>query len=75
MLAYSRSQGLFAGIDLNGGVLMPDKDANTDTYGPKVSAREVLLTHTVAAPPDATRFLSALTRTDRAQGQPAGGIK
>jgi lipid-binding SYLF domain-containing protein len=28
MLAYSRSQGLFAGIDLSGGVLRPDKEAD-----------------------------------------------
>jgi lipid-binding SYLF domain-containing protein len=73
MLAYSRSQGLFAGVDLTGGVLKPDKDANTDAYGPKVSAREILLTHTVTAPPQAQSFMAALAQT--AQGQPAGGIR
>src|SRR5712691_3818918 len=28
MISYSRAQGLFAGIDLSGGVLRPDEDAN-----------------------------------------------
>src|SRR5579871_4788940 len=33
MLSYSRTQGIFAGIDLSGGVLRPDKDALARTYG------------------------------------------
>src|SRR5262252_1162637 len=32
IVSYSRSQGLFAGIDLSGGILRPDEDANTDVY-------------------------------------------
>jgi lipid-binding SYLF domain-containing protein len=42
MLAYSRSQGLFAGIDLSGGVLRPDKEALARAYGPEVSTRQVV---------------------------------
>jgi lipid-binding SYLF domain-containing protein len=34
ILSYSHAKGLFAGIDLSGGVLRPDVDANTDVYGP-----------------------------------------
>src|SRR5262249_39981774 len=34
MLSYSRSQGVFAGIDLSGGVLRPDTDATKNAYGP-----------------------------------------
>src|ERR1700674_5287934 len=41
MLAYSRSQGLFAGIDVSGGVLRPDKEADARAYGPNVKAREI----------------------------------
>ncbi len=74
MLSYSRSQGAFAGIDLSGGVLKPDSDANQDAYGAKVTPREILLTHTVTAPPAARPFLTALRATAR-EGQPAGGIK
>lgn len=43
MLSYSRARGLFAGIDLSGGVLRPDNDASRDFYGHVVTGREVLL--------------------------------
>ena len=33
ILSYSRAKGLFAGINLSGGVLRPDEDANTAAYG------------------------------------------
>src|SRR3954463_1295364 len=33
VLSYSRSKGLFAGINLSGGALKVDKDSNTDAYG------------------------------------------
>src|SRR5207245_6310120 len=32
ILSYSRAQGLFAGIDISGGVLKPDNDANRELY-------------------------------------------
>ncbi len=74
MLSYSRSQGVFAGIDLSGGVLKPDQDANRDAYGANVTPKEILLTHTVTAPPAAKPFLTALVTTSR-EGTPAGGIR
>ena len=43
MLSYSRARGLFAGIDLSGGVLRPDKDATGNFYGHPVTSRDVLL--------------------------------
>ncbi len=43
MLSYSRSKGLFAGIDLSGGTLRPDTDANLAMYGMNVSARNIAL--------------------------------
>jgi lipid-binding SYLF domain-containing protein len=75
ILSYSRSQGLFAGIDLSGGVLKPDNDANADTYSSKVTPRQILLTHTVKAPSTMRPFLVALREVSRSEGQPAGGIK
>jgi lipid-binding SYLF domain-containing protein len=42
MLAYSRSQGLFAGIDLSGGVLRPDAQADARAYGSDVTARDIV---------------------------------
>ncbi len=75
VLSYSRSQGLFAGIDLSGGILKPDTGANTDVYGAAVAPREILLTHTVKAPAAARPLMTALAQASRAEGQPAGGIK
>jgi lipid-binding SYLF domain-containing protein len=62
ILSYSRTQGLFAGIDLTGGVLKPDRDDNEDLYGRKISAREILIEKTVAPPPAADVFMAALRR-------------
>jgi SH3 domain-containing YSC84-like protein 1 len=68
MLSYSRSQGAFAGIDLSGGVLRPDKEADARAYGAGVSARDVV-TGTggtrVAAPESAKAFLRALRQEVR----------
>jgi SH3 domain-containing YSC84-like protein 1 len=63
MLAYSRSQGVFAGINLSGGVLKPDKEADSRAYGPSVSARSVVTgPERVAAPKEAAPFLAALAQ-------------
>jgi len=67
MLSYSRSQGVFAGIDLSGGVLKPDKEADARAYGPSLSARDVVLgTAHVQAPPEAAPFERALRQDVRA---------
>jgi lipid-binding SYLF domain-containing protein len=42
ILSYSRSRGLFAGVALNGAILRPDKDTNTELYGDKVTNREIV---------------------------------
>jgi SH3 domain-containing YSC84-like protein 1 len=60
ILSYSRAQGLFAGIDLSGGVLRPDEDANREVYGPDASPRRILASRDISAPPEATPFLQAL---------------
>ena len=62
ILSYSRTQGLFAGINLSGGVVRPDKDDTADLYGPAVSAREVLMGGSVTTPTAALPFLKALER-------------
>jgi SH3 domain-containing YSC84-like protein 1 len=67
MLSYSRSQGVFAGIDLSGGVLKPDKEADARGYGSSLSARDIVLGPTrVQAPPQAAPFLRALRQEVRA---------
>jgi len=67
MLAYSRSHGVFAGIDLSGGVLRPDKEADARAYGSEVTARQVVEgTAHVTAPAAARAFLDSLKRDVRA---------
>ncbi|KAG0703766.1 hypothetical protein DFH29DRAFT_981764 [Suillus ampliporus] len=42
MFSYSKSKGLFAGVSLEGTVLIERKDANRDFYGSPVPARDIL---------------------------------
>jgi lipid-binding SYLF domain-containing protein len=65
ILSYSRAQGLFAGIDISGGVLKPDKDANKEVYGDK-EPRDILLGGNVPVPAVARDFQQALSREFRA---------
>jgi lipid-binding SYLF domain-containing protein len=62
ILSYSRTQGVFAGVNLSGGVLRDDKDDNTDLYGKDVVARDVLLNANVPVPADVKAFVDALKR-------------
>lgn len=43
ILSYSRSRGLFAGLELKGAVIAADKDANKEIYGETLSPREILV--------------------------------
>ena len=61
MLAYSRSKGLFAGIDLSGGVLRPDDEVNVGVFGAGATPRTILANSEISAPPEATPFLRALS--------------
>jgi lipid-binding SYLF domain-containing protein len=60
ILSYAQSKGLFAGIDLSGGVLKPDDDANHAMYGRNATPRTILASREISAPPAATPFLRAL---------------
>ena len=62
ILSYSRAQGLFAGIDLTGGVLKPDPDANEEVYGKDIRTRNIVIERTVTAPIEADSFMRALQR-------------
>ena len=42
MFTYSKSKGLFAGVSLEGTVLIERKDANADFYGQKIDAQSLL---------------------------------
>ena len=67
MLSYSRSKGLFAGIDLSGGSLNPDTSKNERAYGPNASARDIAMgTTPVRVTPEMQTFTKALGREVRA---------
>jgi SH3 domain-containing YSC84-like protein 1 len=42
ILSWSRSQGLFAGVSLQGATLRQDLDDNAEIYGKKISNREII---------------------------------
>ena len=62
ILSYSRSKGLFAGLELKGVVIKPDKDDMRDVYGEGVTAKEVLKDNTVTASVAIRAFPTALGR-------------
>ncbi len=62
ILSYSRAQGLFAGINISGGVVKAADEDNEDLYGPRVAAREVVLGSSITPPPSTAAFMSALNR-------------
>jgi SH3 domain-containing YSC84-like protein 1 len=66
ILSYSRAKGLFAGINLSGGVLRPDEDANKLAYGATATPRTILASREISAPNEAAPFLSALRMTSAA---------
>jgi len=59
MLSYSRARGVFAGIDLSGGVLRPDQKESVAFYGHDVSARDVLTGKERVTTPSSARPLMA----------------
>jgi lipid-binding SYLF domain-containing protein len=66
ILAYSRAQGAFAGINLSGGALRADKSANERVYGQTVAPSDVLFGNAVAVPPSAQAFVRRLSLETRA---------
>jgi SH3 domain-containing YSC84-like protein 1 len=61
ILSWSRSQGLFAGLALQGATLRQDLDDNATLYGKKLENREIV-TAGVRAPEAAAKLLALLNR-------------
>ena len=61
VLTYSRSRGLFAGLELNGAVIKQDKDSTREFYGHMVPFK-TSLTGEIEAPKSAYPFLSTLSK-------------
>jgi lipid-binding SYLF domain-containing protein len=60
ILTYSRSKGLFAGVDLSGTAITPDNKLNEAFYGMK--ANDVLKGAVSRVPPGVSSFPETLTR-------------
>lgn len=61
ILSWSRSQGLFAGLALEGATLRQDLDDNAQLYGSKLENREIV-TKSVKPPKAAARLLMLLNK-------------
>lgn len=61
ILSWSRSQGLFAGLALEGATLRQDLDDNATLYGRKIENREIV-TKGVTAPKSAAKLLALLNK-------------
>lgn len=62
ILSYSRSKGLFAGLELKGVVIKPDKDDMRDVYGEGVTAKDVVMSSKTTAPASVLAFPNTLAR-------------
>ncbi|MFZ0479030.1 MAG: lipid-binding SYLF domain-containing protein [Terriglobales bacterium] len=62
ILSYSRAQGLFAGVSLEGSTMRSDDGGNKALYGKELSAKEIVREGKVPPPPSATRLLAILKR-------------
>ena len=61
ILSWSRSRGIFLGVSLDGSVIKPNKKATEEFYGRPVTASDLLVAQTVAAPSAARSFLRTAT--------------
>jgi lipid-binding SYLF domain-containing protein len=72
ILSWSRAQGLFAGISLEGATLRSDVDDNAKLYGRRLDSREIVTTKT-KMPKAAARFVAELDRDSRHERTNATG--
>lgn len=61
ILTYSRSRGIFGGIDLGGSAVTEDDESNKELYGKKISNRTIFETNP-STPPAAQGFVHTLDR-------------
>lgn len=62
ILSYSRAQGLFAGVSLEGSTMRSDDGGNKALYGKELSAKEIVREGKVAPPASAQALLALLTK-------------
>jgi lipid-binding SYLF domain-containing protein len=61
ILSYSRSRGVFGGLDLAGSAVTSDKDANRELYGRELTNQEIINSK-IAVPAEAQPFIHTLDR-------------
>ena len=62
ILSYSRTQGLFAGVNLSGGVVRVDEPDTQDLYGANVKPRDVVMGRTTQPTAATEAFMTALQK-------------
>src|SRR3984885_2867627 len=62
ILSYSRAQGLFAGVSLEGSTMRSDDGANKALYGRELSAKDIVRLGKVKPPASSARLLAVLDR-------------
>jgi SH3 domain-containing YSC84-like protein 1 len=62
ILSYSRAQGLFAGVSLEGSTMRSDDGGNKALYGKELSAKEIVREGKVAPPASAQALLTLLSK-------------
>ena len=61
ILSWSRSQGLFAGLALEGATLRQDLDDNAELYGKKLKTRDIVMSN-MRSPKAAMRLMNLLNK-------------
>ena len=61
ILTYSRSRGIFGGLDLGGAAVTEDKESNKELYGTAITNKEIL-NGSQTVPPAAESFVQTLDR-------------
>lgn len=74
ILSWSRSQGLFAGLALEGATLRQDLDDNATLYGRKLENREIVMSG-VRAPKSAMRLLDLLNKYSPRESRSTGSSR
>ena len=71
ILSWSRTQGLFAGLALEGATLRQDLDDNASLYGKKLNTRTIV-TNGVAVPEPAKKLIALLNQYSSREHQEVG---
>lgn len=74
-LTYSRSKGIFAGVDLTGDVVNQNQEDTRAYYGGRDISYETILTGRVTTPHDARRFVRTISELFHASGERAYGTR